>query len=57
MQKIRNIKFNFIYANKPESEVLLNSVYSRIFQKAYENLTKKDIKTPIIKPNNDYGTD
>ncbi|EKE05105.1 MAG: hypothetical protein ACD_19C00426G0127 [uncultured bacterium] len=51
MYKITNIRFSFFYADKPESDSLLINVYSRIFQKAFENLMRNSGHEPIIKPN------
>lgn len=51
MHKINNIRFSFYYADKPESDDLLFSAYSRIFQKAYENLMRNGGHEPIIKSN------
>ena len=56
MKKIKNYKFSFIYADKPESEVLLENVYSKIFQQAFENLVNGGAKNIIIKSNDNYGT-
>ena len=54
MRKIQNIKFQFVSVDNPESEMLLRDVYSRIFQKAYENITKNEAKPYIIKDNGEY---
>lgn len=54
MRKIQNIEFKFISSDNPESEMLLRNVYSRIFQKAYENITKSEAKPYIIKDNGKY---
>lgn len=54
MNKIENYKFSFIYADKPESEALLENAYSRIFQQAFENLVNKVQKDIIIKSNDNY---
>lgn len=51
MDRVSDIKLKFNYADKPESEELLELVYSRIFQTAYMNLTKNNVNKPIIKSN------
>lgn len=56
MNKIDNFKFKFLYADKPESEKLLDNVYSRIFQQAFDNLLNKRSEGTIIKTNGNYGT-
>jgi hypothetical protein len=50
MNKIENFKFKFNYINNTQSERLLESVYARIFQKAFENMVNnKKLERPIIK--------
>ena len=48
MNRINVYKIKFNYADKPESEKVLEVVYSRIFETAYANLTRKISKQPII---------
>ncbi len=54
MRKIQNIKFKFFHSDMPENELLFTNVYSRLFQKAYENLTTNEAKTYIIKDKGAY---
>ena len=56
MNKIENFKFKFDYLDNLEDERLLESVYARIFQKAFENLVNKNEEGTIIKSNANYGT-
>lgn len=51
MNRINVYKFKFNYADKPESKKVLEVVYSRIFEQAYTNLTRKVMKQPIINSN------
>ena len=51
MGKIRDFKFTFVYSEKPESDELLFTAYSRIFQTAYDNLMRNRGHEPIIKSN------
>ncbi len=56
MNKIENFKFKFDYLDNPENERLLESVYARIFQRAFENLVNKNEEGTIIKSNGDNWT-
>ncbi len=56
MNKIENFKFKFFYADKPESERLMETVYAQVCQQAFENLVNKKSKDIIIKANDNYGT-
>ncbi len=52
MNKISKIKITFKCVEDTENDRVLESVYSRIFQKAYENIVSKKSKGNY---NNNYG--
>lgn len=56
MRKNKNIKFKFLYVDKPDSERLLEHAYSIIFQRAVENIVSDKAKGSYNKTKYDYGT-
>ena len=47
MKKVKEIKISFIPVQNDKSEKLLEIVYARIFQKAFENLVSKKSKNNL----------
>lgn len=45
-----------MYADKPDSERLLEHAYAVVFQKAFENLVSDKAKGSYNKTKYDYGT-